>query len=235
MADSRSESLRQAILEAKGGNSSKALELLLASPAADHSPDAALHHYTTGVLFLQSGQAGRALAHLEKSRALGGSGPQLADALSRARMATGGALDQASYPWERFADSSPYVLVEVTALALAVGFSVALWRKRAQIRSAAICWLAAGSLVALQAWSDRREPARALETCALRSGPGEDFVKVRELPPGSELRLIGALHPRSSGWRQVRISRGKTGWLEQRCLLPLRAGSHTPRPRTTSE
>ena len=235
MADSRDENLRQAILEAKGGKSSKALELLLAAPPSDGAQDAALYHYSAGALFLETGQAGRALAHLEKSRSLGGSNPRLAVALERARQAAGGALDQASYPWERFADSSAFLALEIALLATALGASLALWRKRARILPAALCWLAAGFLVCLQAWSSRREPARVLEACSLRSGPGEDFIRVLEVPPGTALRLIGAPHPRSSGWRAVRISRGKTGWLEERCLLPLRARSHTPSPRTPTE
>jgi hypothetical protein len=232
MADSREDLLRQAILAAKEGNPSKALELLLAHPLPDTSPDAALYHFTAGAVLLERGQTGRALAHLEKSRALGGSSPQLQAALTRAQAASTG---EAAYPWERWADSPWFVPAEMVVLLVALVTSVALWRRRARLFWGLSCWAAACGVVALHAWSNTHAPARAVEACAVRSGPAEDFIRTHELQPGAEVRLLGEPHARSPGWRRVRVTRKQSGWIEERCLLPLRSGSHTPKPRTPSE
>lgn len=69
-------------------------------------------------------------------------------------------------------------------------------------------------------------PAVLVSGFALRSGPGDNFDKLRSLPVGSIIRRTGTpttvgSGPSSETWQEVRISKQESAWIPSSCLLPL--------------
>lgn len=232
MAVSQAEALREAVVMARSGNPAKALELLEPREVPDSAPDAALHHFTLGSLYLETGKPGKALAHLEKSRALANSSPEMESNLTlartRAEASTGkGSLERATFAWEAWAQSPLFFPSQAGVTVLALGFALRLWQRRS-VRGgrrtlgalALATWGMALSFAGLQIWSAARPPARALMETPIRSGPGEDFLVLAHAAPGAELRTLpSAGKLKARGWTYVRLSPELSGWAEERNLL----------------
>jgi hypothetical protein len=224
---------------ARSGNPAKALELLEPRKVSDTAPDAALHHFTVGSLYLETGNPGRALAHLEKSRALANSNPEVESNLTLARMraeasAGKGSLEKATLAWEGWAQSAVFFPCQAGVTLLALGFALQLWQRRRARGGrrtlgalAVVTWGVALSFAGLQVWTSARPPARALMETPIRSGPGEDFIILAHAAPGAELRTLpSAGEIKAQGWTHVRLNPDVSGWAETRNLLLITRSSN---------
>ncbi|MFN7684393.1 MAG: hypothetical protein ACK5QT_03160 [Oligoflexia bacterium] len=236
MSDAQADFLREAVNLARSGKSAKALEVLLAHPAPDGHSTSGLYHYTLGNLLFESGNPGRALAHLEKARKLSSSSQNLeallSAAKSRAASAAGTeALDRALLPIERFTEHPLFLPLESCLSIIALLSSWSLWRNRSRseakqitLLAACIWWVAAVTMLGMHFWSLRHPPGRLIAATELRSGPGVDFLLSGNFPAGTEVRILSSLN---SDWTQVRVAPSVQGWIPSGNLLPLTTDSTT--------
>src|SRR5579871_1788326 len=71
------------------------------------------------------------------------------------------------------------------------------------------------------------QPAEFVQTndspTILRSGPGEDFDRIAELPKGLKFQLETQTKP----WTKVRLSNLVSGWIDSKSLKPASSASHS--------
>jgi hypothetical protein len=245
MSAHNAESLREAVGLARSGNEAKALELLRGAEPPVSGAEAALYHYTLGTLLLKSGKAGEALAHLHHARILGATGPEVGAALDSAHLAVeqrlgAGQTQQASFWYERLADSPYFLPMEGLCAVIALSVTARLWRspprRAARIGSLLVCvllWTLAAGMAFTHRWTITHPSARVAETSPVRSGPGEDFVLLGEVLSGVEIRVESSSST-APGWLKVRVSDALTGWVERDRVLLL-TGSANAGPNEMKE
>ena len=225
-------------LEASG-RYKEAVDLLKQSPTYD-----AVYFYNLGVLHGKLGQAGPAVAYLEKANSLRPHDPEVQRNLALARDALRNALagmnsetglDSASTSLERFSDRiQGDEILGVTGL---VTLIVSLLWIRAYLKTRNLTktflkpsgWFGFLALVLVFAFyglyrTGNSSPAAILiGKELLRSGPGLSFPEITPIESGVKVRLVGS--PASANenelWQKVRYKNDQTAWVPLSSLLPL--------------
>jgi hypothetical protein len=81
-----------------------------------------------------------------------------------------------------------------------------------------------GVLWSIKVWSDYRPAALVNQAFIVRSGPGEEFLEIQQIPQGSKVRINHRYEQRllkPDDWYQVKISSEQLGWLPGSSLLLL--------------
>lgn len=225
-------------LEASG-RFKEAVDLLKQSPTYD-----GVYFYNLGVLHGKLGQAGPAVAYLEKANSLRPHDPEVQRNLTLARDALRNALagmnsetglDSASTSLERFSDRiHGDEILGVTGL---VTLIVSLLWIRAYLKTRNLTktflkpsgWFGFLALVLVFAFyglyrTGNSSPAAILiGKELLRSGPGLSFPEITPIESGVKVRLVGS--PASANenelWQKVRYKNDQTAWVPLSSLLPL--------------
>lgn len=203
--------------------------------------DSGYYHYNLGNGYFQTGDYGKALAHYEKANRSIPHDPDIQFNLKVSREILEKTLgehriDPSSSPLELLADQIP--LNEVRGIIGLIFFFLAVfwiptWVKTKNLRSvflgkASLLGLSALaltlSLLGIQRFSLLSPPAVVIERAAIRSGPGETFLELSQMEPGTKLRTLGPTETPPSTqetWRQVRWSQEDVGWIKDQSLLLL--------------
>lgn len=219
------------------GNFEDALESFKENPSSD-----ANYYYNLGTVYLKMGQVGRAFAYLEKAHTMAPRDADIQINWNQARSALSRVLgekniDPTSNWIESIADNAP--LYEVRSILAVFGWILVLVWLRNYYKSrkfwktlshpASLFTLTAvgitSSLLFAQTVTQRQPAAACLDAQVIRSGPGDQFLEIAKLSPGTKVRMIGSPTSHSSNsdelWRQIRYSGDSIGWVRDSSLLPL--------------
>ncbi len=209
-------------------------------------------YYNVGTLYYRLGDSGKSVAYLEKANRLRAHDPDIQFNLTAARKALSqnlgeGKLDPASNWLESVADRIP--VDEIRGTIGLVAFIVLLLWVRAYLKTrrllkallqpagmvAVFAFLITATIYIAHHFALMHPPAAALETTAVRSGPGDQFLELGRVDSGMKIRLLGPVATASSSgvapasdsaaaqelWHQVRYSAEGVGWIKASSLLLL--------------
>lgn len=223
------------------GKYDEALHVLL---GVQPPPSDASYYYNLGTVYFRLGQAGRAVAHLEKARRItadaGGINADIQHNLDIAKGSLGKTigverLDPGAGLFDIVVERAQSV--EVRTLAGAIVLLCLLLALRGALAtgsrgaSSSIIPFALGLtgflLISVTQYSPGllgvHECAVALDRHSIRSGPGGHFPQLNLIEAGTRLRLLGASisNPQnpSETWHQVRYSSDGIGWVQAADLI----------------
>lgn len=122
---------------------------------------------------------------------------------------------------ELFGLAAGFYILGNIALALAFAFRRPGLRRVGRWSGAAALGLAIFFCANLYAIHHERQTAPlciVMQPAVARSGPGENFKSVLELPEGLKIHDIG---PASAGWREIRLLTGQTAFLPAAAVTPI--------------
>jgi tetratricopeptide (TPR) repeat protein len=200
------------------------------------------YYYNLGTIYYQLGRIGPSVAFLTKANRLRPHDADIKHNLSIAvaslsRSIGEERLDPASTWLEDFGDRASGEEAK-TALGLMCILILLFWTRN-YLRSRnlkslfwhptgwiGICiFLATIAVPVIQKWASTHPAAICLESQIVRSGPGDRFIELAQVPAGSKLRIIDGNNPetptKGTGWRQIRYSENEIGWVRASGLLVL--------------
>ena len=200
-----------------------------------HPQDNASYYYNVGTLFLQLKKPSKAIAYLEKAYRLQPHDPEIQANLALAKEEVGfilgsDQLDPASSWIEKMGDHIPAAEAQGAVALLSLVF-IGVWiRTYLKIRNlkrfisqpaTLICLiglLITSTVFGLQKWAEARPIAVSIDLMIIRSGPGEHYVQLGQIQPGTKIRLLSSAE---DSWIQVRYSSDEIGWVKMSGLLTL--------------
>jgi len=199
------------------------------------------YHYNLGTTYYHLNQLGVALAHFEKANQLSPHQSDILYNLNQTRhqlekKIAPHPIDPTSSALEQIADRIPLDEARATLGLIALLVTLVWIRSYRRTRhlketlfqasgyigmtALTICIL----LYCAQRWARSSPPAIVLEPQIVRSGPGEGYMELGNLPEGVKLRILSHSvlddHTQSL-WIQVRFSKDAVGWVKSSALLTL--------------
>ncbi len=222
-----------------------AAESLENHPSSIRSND----HYNLGTIYYRLNRLGLALGHLEKAQKLNPSDPDIQCNLTRVKIALSRSLhaeevDPSSTVLEKWGDALSPTLTPIILGFLSLTTSLCwswAYRMKRHIRKSlqspigiagTLVFIFTLGLLGIQNESKRVPVGVIIEKQIVRSGPGEHYMKLAEVPEGLKVRVLGAtptsyLNPKnhltSSNelWQQIRYSPQGIGWVKVSTLWVL--------------